>query len=90
MDKEEYYTESTAALLAEAIGRYSAYSYCMWQLASLDMADQSIRTSNAYIKIKERIEARCHEAADDWQALAAAYDPTVVTYDNNKEAEGLV
>lgn len=61
-------------LLAEAMGKYSAYSYCVRQLACTEIADESITVSAAYEKLKAKIEARCHEAADDWQAIAASLD----------------
>lgn len=64
------YEASKEVLLAEALGRYSAYGYCMRQLDSLMEASVDAVGTEWLQMLKTRIGMRYHEAADDWQALA--------------------
>ncbi len=55
-------------LLAEALGRYSAYGYCARQFDCLECPGMD--PSEPLRQIKNRIERRYLESADDYQAVA--------------------
>ena len=57
-------------ILADAMGRYSAYDYCMRQIDSLAYQAAS-GLSHDLRQLKAQIEARWMAASDDVQMIAA-------------------
>ena len=57
-------------ILADAMGRYSAYNYCMRQIDSLAYQTAS-GMSHELRQLRAQIEARWMDAADDVQMIAA-------------------
>ena len=69
IDKEKI-TVPASIILADAMGRYSAYNYCMRQIDSLAYKTAS-GMSNDLRQIRAQIAARWMDAADDVQMIAA-------------------
>lgn len=55
---------STSDLLAEAIGRYSAYGYCLRQLDCIDIASK-----DALEDLKRKVLNHYMDALDDYQSI---------------------
>ena len=69
IDKDKT-TVPASIILANAMGRYSAYNYCMRQIDSLAYKTAS-GMSHELRHIRAQIEARWMAAADDVQMIAA-------------------
>lgn len=72
IDKEKN-TVPASIILADAMGRYNAYNYCMHQIDSLAYQAAS-GMSNDLRQLRAQIEARWMAAADDVQMIAADLD----------------
>lgn len=84
IDKEKN-TVPASIILADAMGRYSAYDYCMRQIDSLAYQAAS-GLSNDLRQLRAQIEARWMDAADDVQMIAADME-TDVDAETEKEME---
>lgn len=72
IDKEKN-TVPASIILADAMGRYSAYDYCMRQIDSLAYQAAS-GLSHDLRQLRAQIAARWMDAADDVQMIAADMD----------------
>lgn len=63
-------------ILADAMGRYNAYNYCMRQIDSLAYKTASELSHNLR-QLRAQIEARWMAAADDVQMIAADLETEV-------------
>ena len=72
IDKDKT-TVPASIILAEAMGRYNAYNYCMHQIDSLAYQTAS-ELSHDLRQLRAQIAARWMDAADDVQMIAADMD----------------
>lgn len=78
-------TVPASIILADAMGRYNAYNYCMHQIDSLAYQTAS-GLSHDLRQLRAQIAARWMDAADDVQMIAADLE-TEVDVEIDKEME---
>ena len=75
IDKDKT-TVPASIILADAMGRYNAYNYCMHQIDSLAYQTAS-ELSHDLRQLRAQIAARWMDAADDVQMIAADMETDV-------------